>query len=568
MSNFVKLYTKEGEQLKGQPLSEYPRPLLKRDSYICLNGQWDFAVTKNADTAPVFDRTILVPFSPECMLSGIDEVFSQDSVIWYRTQFSLPLEFVKQRVILHFGAVDQQTKVYLNDSLIGEHSGGYSHFEFDITDYLQSNNTLTVRVVDRLDEHVFPYGKQCRKRGGMWYTPTSGIWQTVWLESVEEKYIHSIKIDTGSDWAKISVLGIDEGEVTVKTPTGDVSVPLNGGVADIKLENPRMWCPDDPYLYRFQITCPTDKIESYFALRTLEIKQVNGIPRLCLNGKPYFFHGLLDQGYYSDGLLTPASLKNYEQDILYAKKLHFNMLRKHIKVEPEIFYYACDRLGMIVFQDMVNNGHYSFIRDTALPTVGLLHLNDRLLHRNKATRKQFYTEMEQTVQQLYNHPCICYWTIFNEGWGQFCSTEAYHRLRKLDSSRFIDSASGWFMGGDTDVYSRHIYFKKVKLSKNKKPMVLSEFGGYSYKPEGHVFNTDQTYGYGKYNDRKEFVKALRELYSEQVVPLVEKGLCAAVYTQVSDVEDETNGLISFDRRFEKVLPEEFVDISNKLYESI
>ena len=246
------------------------------------------------------------------------------------------------------------------------------------------------------------------------------------------------------------------------------------------------------------------------------------------------------------------------------KALGFNMLRKHIKVEPEQFYYDCDRLGMVVFQDMVNNGDYSFFRDTALPTVGLLRRNDRRLHKDVRSRRAFEDGMCRTVRQLYNHPSICYWTIFNEGWGQFCADEMYQLLRTLDSSRFIDSTSGWFLARETDVDSRHIYFRKVKLKSSDKPLVLSEFGGYSYKPEGHVFNTEQTYGYGKCATREDFVAAIRRLYTDEVLPLVGKGLCAAVYTQVSDIEDETNGLLTYDRRVAKLLPEEFLDISERL----
>ena len=301
-------------------------------------------------------------------------------------------------------------------------------------------------------------------------------------------------------------------------------------------------------------------------LQCASFKEVEGYPRLCLNGKPYFFHGLLDQGYYSDGIYTPASPQAYEFDIMKMKALGFNMLRKHIKVEPEQFYYDCDRLGMVVFQDMVNNGRYSFFRDTALPTIfgGKLNLNDKKLNKDAETRSQFAMGMVKTVNQLYNHPCICYWTIFNEGWGQFCADEMYDRLKELDQSRFIDSASGWFGGVKSDVDSRHVYFRKLKLSCKDKPLILSEFGGYSYKDNDHAFNTEQTYGYGKFDSREKFKDAFVDLYENQVMPLVKKGLSAAVYTQVSDVEDETNGLLSYDRKVEKILPEEFEGVSAKI----
>ena len=291
---------------------------------------------------------------------------------------------------------------------------------------------------------------------------------------------------------------------------------------------------------------------------------MDGIPRLCLNGKPYFFHGLLDQGYWPDGLFTPAKPECFAEDILSMKALGFNTLRKHIKVEPEEFYYQCDKLGMVVFQDMVNNGDYSFLRDTALPTVGIQKLNDRNMHRDKATRQAFLDGMAATVEQLYNHPSICYWTIFNEGWGQFDSDRVYEQLKELDSSRFNDTTSGWFRRKKTDVDSRHVYFRKVKLRSGEKPLVLSEFGGYSYKPEGHVFNTEQTYGYGKCATREELEAAIEQLYLEQIVPAFRAGLCAAIYTQVSDIEDETNGLISYDRKITKVSRDKMLAIGELL----
>ncbi len=311
-----------------------------------------------------------------------------------------------------------------------------------------------------------------------------------------------------------------------------------------------------------------DKVESYFALRTLEIREVGGIPRLCLNGEPYFFHGLLDQGYWSDGLFTPAEPECYTSDILAMKKLGFNMLRKHIKVEPERFYYDCDRLGMVVFQDMVNNGDYSFLRDTALPTVGLQRMPDKHLHRDEATRRAFLAGMEAVVKQLKNHPCILYWTIFNEGWGQFDSASAYERLRELDDTRWIDSTSGWFRWGKTDVESIHCYFKKYRFKLDKKPVVLSEFGGYSHGVSGHLFNTEKSYGYGSCPDLDSLGDRIERLYRDEIIPAVQQGLCASVYTQVSDVEDEINGLLTYDRKVEKLTPERMIPIARDLQSAI
>ncbi len=549
------LYTVAGERLAGQPWAVYPRPQMRRDSFFCLNGEWDFSVGEET-----YDRQILVPFCPESLLSGVGEMFPEGDVRYYRRTFTLPPDFGTGRVLLHFGAVDQVARVCLNGHKVGEHSGGYEAFHFDITPFLQEENTLTVEVEDHLSDRVFPYGKQSTNPGGMWYTPVSGIWQTVWLECVPEEYIRGLSIVVTLDSVTVKVDGATEGTLTV----GGLTAPLTDGVATLKISNPQHWTPETPYLYNFTITTPTDRVESYFALRTLTVETVDGLPRLCLNGKPYFFHGLLDQGYWSDGLFTPATPAGYTDDILKMKALGFNMLRKHIKVEPAHFYYECDRLGMAVFQDMVNNGNYRFLRDTVLPTVGFLRRDDRRLHRDLVTRETFVAGMESTVKQLQNHPSIVCWTIFNEGWGQFCGSEMYRRLRALDASRFIDTTSGWFHGADTDVDSRHIYFRRLKMKAAKKPLVLSEFGGYSFKPAGHVYSTDKTYGYGKLQSREEFVAALRRLYTDEVIPLVAKGLCAAVYTQVSDVEEETNGLLSYDRRADKVLPTEFSDVSTVL----
>ncbi len=297
-------------------------------------------------------------------------------------------------------------------------------------------------------------------------------------------------------------------------------------------------------------------VESYFALRTLTTETVDGIPRLCLNGKPYFFNGLLDQGYFSDGIYTPAAYACYENDILAMKALGFNTLRKHIKIEPAAFYYACDRLGMVVFQDMVNNSGYSYLRDTVLPTVGMKRFPDKLLHRAKASRAAFLAGMYRTVEQLYSYPCICYWTIFNEGWGQFDHRLAYGKLKWVDRTRFIDSVSGWFkpLFGEaaSDVESHHVYFKPYRFKPAKKPVVLSEFGGYACAPEGHRFNPDKIYGYRIYDTNEALAEGIAALYRDEIAPAIPLGLCAAIYTQVSDVEDETNGILSYDRRVNKL----------------
>ncbi|MBQ6946578.1 MAG: glycoside hydrolase family 2 [Clostridia bacterium] len=562
-----KLYTPRGENLPEIPHNVSPRPRMRRDSFFCLNGRWDFAATRSTKP-PVFDRTILVPFAPESLLSGIGETYDDKTVLWYRRAFTLPENFKQGRVLLHFGAVDQCCSVLLNGTPLGDHEGGYIPFTFDITDYLKEENELAVRVTDRLDSKILPYGKQKRKRGGMWYTPTSGIWQTVWLESVPETYITDLAVEVTADWADLYVEGAKEGTVDITTPFGPMQLPLHKGRAHIAPPFPRPWTPEDPYLYEFTVTTDTDKVHSYFALREFSARAENGLPRMCLNKEPYFFHGLLDQGYWSDGGMTPADPECFKEDILAMKSLGFNTLRKHIKVEPQLFYYYCDKLGMLVMQDMVNNSDYSFLRDTALPTIGRLRKKDERLHRNPKSRAAFFKGMDETVKLLKNHPCICLWTIFNEGWGQFASTEAYYRLRKMDRSRFIDTASGWFIPEVSDVCSRHIYFKKLTAERSRKPYFLSEFGGFVYKDKAHSFSNGRAYGYGKCATREEFVTRLNALYRDEVLPLVKQGLCAAVYTQVSDVEDECNGLVTFDRRVQKITPEEFAPLSRKICNAV
>lgn len=549
---FTVLDTDRGTALTGTPWPEYPRPSLRRDSFVNLNGGWDFAVGDPAQLPEHFDRTIRVPFPPESKLSGIGQVFPEEQALYYRKNFTLPEEFVGRRVLLHFGAVDQEAAVFLNGKKLGIHTGGYQAFTFEITDALERENTLLVRVRDRLSARILPYGKQTRKRGGMWYTPVSGIWQTVWMEAVGENYIRSIQVETGDHWARLYFEGITDGQAIVHTPDGDLNLTISDGMLEVLLDRPRLWCPEDPYLYEVHVETAEDRIDTYFALRTLETKLVRGFPRLCLNGKPYFFHGVLDQGYWSDGLFTPASPACFEDDILAMKRLGFNTLRKHIKVEPELYYYACDRLGMVVFQDMVNNGSYRYIRDTVLPTLGFQKKDDRRLHRDPVTRRQFRLAMEQTVEQLRSHPCICYWTIFNEGWGQFDSQREYEFLKTLDDTRFVDTASGWFRWGDSDVESLHIYFYPIRLLKSQRPQVLSEFGGYVYKVQDHSFNRDKTYGYKLFDRQEDFMDALERLYREGVLEAKKKGLSAAIYTQLSDVEDETNGLMTYDRKICKV----------------
>ena len=541
------LYTRQGKNRLGSAWMEYPRPQMRRNNYANLNGTWQFAVSEK-DTVPAsFDKEIRVPFCPESLLSGLKMQIKPGNYMFYRRKIVIPEELRKGNVLLHFGAVDQIADIYVNQKHLCHHIGGYNSFTVDITSALEEENELVVKVLDDLRDHTLPYGKQTLKRGGMWYTPVSGIWQTVWLEGVPEAYIEKLDIRTTAQKATITVHPAQDGKVILEGQ----EYPLVNGSVTITPEQIRLWSPEEPNLYVFSVVTETDRVESYFALRSIEIRTINGIPRLCLNGKPYFFNGLLDQGYWSDGIYTPADETCYEYDILEMKKLGFNTLRKHIKVEPEAFYYACDRLGMVVFQDMVNNSDYSFLRDTALPTLGI-QLKDTNLHKNETSRRVFLDTMEQTVLQLKIHPCILYWTIFNEAWGQFCSDAVYEKLKKLDDSRIIDATSGWFHQNQTDVDSYHIYFGSwKKLKPGKRPVVLSEFGGYAYPVEEHLFNPEKAYGYKACESLADFQASIEQLYLEKLLPAVRQGVCAAICTQVSDVEDEINGFLTYDRKVNK-----------------
>ena len=542
------LYTAAGAAVTETPWEHYPRPQMRRNSYVNLNGKWEFAVSQGP--APVYDRKILVPFCPESPLSGIHEHFPEGAALCYRRSFTLPEGFRKDRVLLHIGAADQVLKCYVNGKDMGSHAGGYEAMTFDITDALAEENILELRCTDNLYFHDYPYGKQSLSRGGMWYTPVSGVWQSIWLESVPENYIRALRIENLDAGVRITVEPAQKGTVSV---AGLGEFPLSGGFVEIAPENPKWWSPEDPCLYEFTVTTESDRVESYFAIRTVSSEIINGIPRLLLNGKPYFFHGLLDQGYWPDGIYTPAAPECYAQDILAAKRMGFNTLRKHVKVEAQEFYYQCDKLGMLVFQDMVNNGEYRYVRDTALPTLGLQKKKDRHMHTAPAIRDRFIRGMEATVRQLGNHPCIVYWTIFNEGWGQFDSAAMYDRLKFLDSTRIIDATSGWFRQKKSDVESIHIYFTLWhRLKKADKPLILSEFGGYTYPVPGHLFNTGRSYGYKTCKTPKALRSGLEKLYRKQIQPAIQKGLCGAIYTQLSDVEDEINGLMTYDRKVCKV----------------
>ena len=560
--NANSLRTDFEKDLKNKiPYDEYPRPAFRRDSFFCLNGAWDLSVTKKGSKTSL--GKILVPFPPESRLSGIERITEKGEVLHYSRVFSLPDGFRKDRVILHFGAVDQNARVFLNGVPVAEHEGGYLPFSAEITPYLKkSENLLSVEVTDPLDPDL-PYGKQSRKPGGMWYTPVSGIWQTVWLESVPDHAVEAITITADTKSARIRIQGGEDKKKLILSCDGFAEeYRFEGEEILLQIPNGKLWTPETPHLYRITVFSGEDRVESYFALREISVEKRGGIPLICLNGNPYHFHGVLDQGYFPDGIFLPASSRGYRNDVLQMKAHGFNMLRKHIKIEPQIFYYECDRLGMAVFQDFVNCGKYSFLRDTALPTLGIK--KGIRVKRSVKAKKAFLETALETQKLLAPHPCVLLYTVFNEGWGQFDADKAYELFRKADPTRLYDTTSGWFFETESDVDSHHVYFKKLKLPRGqKKPLFLSEFGGYACKIPDHSFLEKGEYGYRFFRDAASWENAVLALYENEVLPLAERGLCATVLTQLSDVEEETNGLLTYDR-IPKGNPARFAETAEKI----
>ena len=543
--------------------NEYPRPQFKRDSYISLRGQWQLSVVKDNMETPLGD--IIVPYPPESRISGIQRNLQDGEKYIYRKEFEIEEAFIRDKVLLHFGAVDQIANVWINGIFAGRHTGGYLPFTLDITQLaIPGFNVIMVEVTDTLDIEL-AYGKQRHDRGGMWYTPISGIWQNVWLESVPKEYLQSMKLTPSPDSITIETTGGKaEKTVIIHRENGDETFLFTGDRTEITIENPQHWSPENPYLYNFTLISGEDRIESYFALRTVTIETVKGQKYICLNGKPYFFHGILDQGYFSDGIYTPATPRGYVWDILNMKKLGFNTLRKHIKVEPDLFYYYCDKYGMVVFQDMMNAGKYNYIIDTVLPTIGM---KKGVTHKPSDVRKEYFEKESRILTDLlYNHPSVCYYTIFNEGWGQYEADRIYGEMKEYDPTRVWDATSGWFIEKESDVDSHHIYFRRIKLKARKeRPLVLSEFGGYSYKVPQHSFNLDEEYGYKKFSSGDDLTEGIAAMYLNDIVPCIEKGLNAAILTQVSDVEDETNGIATYDRQIIKTDVEKMKQVADTMF---
>ena len=596
------LYTRWGKNLdRDHVLEEYPRPLLMREDYQILNGWWDYAFTIDYKQPQQYEGRILVPFSPETALSGVGRQLKPDEYLWYRRNFDLPgwdREKGQNRILLHFGAVDQSCEVRINGHKVKRHTGGYLPFEVDISRYAQeSANELIVAVKDLSDTSYHSKGKQKLNAGGMFYTAQSGIWQTVWLEKVPETYIKEIKtvpdiekkiirIKVSSSYStdKKNVDKLSRNlpiEIKIRKPglypdpvvkpsqisTEDMLETAVLAVSDkwieIPIESISLWNCETPYLYYFEVKLGDDRAISYFAMRkfSLETKVHEEFLRICLNGEVQFQNGVLDQGYWPESLYTPPSDAAMIFDIQEMKKTGFNMVRKHLKIEPQRWYYHCDRLGIVVWQDMVNGGsyykHWFVTYGATLLSWLRIPMRDvypRLLSREaKAGRLEFIREMKETIRLLGNHPSIAAWVIFNEGWGQFQTEDMTRIVRRLDPNRLIDQASGWFDQGGGDFSSLHNYFFKLFIRpERERASVLSEFGGYSYREPGHCAK-EKLYGYGICKNKKDLEKRFLERWTG-VRNLIPQGLSASIYTQWTDVEEEVNGVFTYDREVRKIEP--------------
>ena len=571
------LTTPWGERLdENRILIEYPRPQMRRDSYLNLNGRWEYAITDSDEPPRCWDGTILVPFSPESALSGVGRTLRPGQTLWYRREVTVPQGFIPRdgRLLLHFGAVDQEAAVYLNGVLLGRHMGGYNAFTLDATDALGPRNTLLVRVHDDTDASFHSRGKQKTRRGGIWYTPQSGIWQTVWMEAVPRRYIEGLRIVPLFDRSAVEVTVRCAQPLQCEATVDGRTVPFTSGEpARIPMPDFRAWSPEDPYLYDLSVTLGEDRVESYFGMRKVEVRaDRGGVKRLFLNGEPYFHSGLLDQGYWPDGLYTAPSDEALIFDIQTAKSMGFNMLRKHIKVEPMRWYYHCDRLGMLVWQDMPSGGGKYRFSTITLPLITGIHRRDnryRAFARTSSQgRAEYMDELEEMVLQLFNAPSVALWVPFNEGWGQFDSTFVMERLRLLDPTRPVDPASGWHDQGAGDLRSLHVYFKPFRFRRDRRgrALALSEFGGYNLRVDGHCFN-QKDYGYRRLPDAAALWRDFARLYEREVLPAVPRGLCAAIYTQLSDVEDELNGLMTYDRRVVKLDADDVRELNERLKEA-
>lgn len=535
-------------------------------------------MNKSQERPEVYSETIQVPFAVETEASGVGKMVEKDDFLHYKRVFYVPKIAENEEIVIHFEAVDQICDVFFDGEFLGHHEGGYFPFSFPLPSVSMGDHIIEVTVTDDTDSDLFPRGKQNKEYGGIWYKPTSGIWGHVWLEKRPKDHISSIKLDVDYDNRRLKVAICFEGKIvsgsvlTYLSSGKEICAPVEGGVATLDLkDNFCPWTPEEPNLYPLIVKVNEDVIQSYFAMRKFSIVEKDGYKVFGLNGKPLLLKGPLDQGYWEKCGMTPPDDQALIDDISLIKSMGFNMLRKHIKIEPMRWYYHCDRLGMVVMQDFLNGGSkYSKFLITTAPFIRY-KFNDLKMFKTfgrgrEESRRAFERDMKTFIELLYNCPCIGVWTLFNEGWGQFDAVRLTDMLRKLDNTRPIDSTSGWYDQHCGDFESRHIYFRPVKLHHVKgRALALTEFGGYSLYVEGHTNIQKKTFGYKTFDSQEKFVAAIRSLWEKQIIPLVQKAhLSVVVFTQLSDVEDEINGLVTFDRKFVKIEPEIMMDLNRRL----
>lgn len=561
------------------PLSEYPRPFLKRASYMSLNGAWDYEITKDPLSNFEFKNKVIVPYAVETPLSGVNHLLRPDEFLIYNRLVSLPNGFKKERLLLHFEGVDQICDVYINNKKVGHHVGGYTKFSFDISELVNENNFyISVVCLDNSDTSYYSRGKQSLKRGGILYTTTSGIYKSVWLESVGKEYIKEIRYTPLFDaqCLRLKIIATCDGICRVTINNQEVIANSNQECL-IKLEEFHPWKINNPYLYNVKIRFFDDEVTSYFGMRKIELKKgKDGHSRFYLNNELVFLKGILDQGYYYLGNLTPKDYRDYLDEIQSVKSLGFNTLRVHVKTESDLFYYYCDREGILLIQDFINGGEKYSKKVIIMPGVfrkmkGKKDYKNLKFYGRKSILGQnnWIKESLEMQKELYNHPSIVIYSIFNEAWGQFHSIENYLRFKNNDPTRFYDTTSGWIDFGKSDFVSTHNYFFKNKIHPDRfglnRPQLLSEYGGFSLLLKDHFFGR-KIFGYRRYNSMLSLSKHYAKLHTKFIIPMIKEGLMGAIYTQLSDVEDEVNGLYTFDREILKIDKETIIYINELIDE--